>query len=44
MLEQIKDFIENISFAGWVVIILFMFLTLFIHKVIDIIKELKEYR
>lgn len=42
MLEQIEDFIENISFIGWIVIILFMILTLFAHKLISIIKEMME--
>jgi len=41
-MQEIKDFIENISFMGWCIIAAALFLPLLIHKVIAIIKEAKE--
>jgi hypothetical protein len=41
-METIKDYVQSIPFIGWIMIIFGIYLSLGLHKVIRILKEMRS--
>lgn len=40
-METIKDFLNDVTFITWALIIMGLYLSVFLHKVLSIIKEMR---